>query len=69
MQVSNRLVIAGMLFLAVSMTAVVFVLTDFMFRGSGFFVTGVAGLLFAYFWFGLPLYRRAKHGGRKQDAK
>ena len=56
---SNRLAIAGTLFLAVAMTCVVFVITDLLFGGLAVaLVTAVAAGLFAWFWFGLPLTRR-----------
>ena len=56
---ANRLAIAGTVFLAVAMAAVVFLIADVMYGGWQASVTagGVAGLL-AWFWYGLPLSRR-----------
>ena len=56
---SNRLAIAGTVFLAVGMTAVVFLITDLLFGGALVaIVTAVTAGLFAWFWYGLPLSRR-----------
>ena len=56
---ANRLAIAGAIFLAVAMAAVVFLITDVIYGGwqAAVAAGGVAGLL-AWFWFGLPLSRR-----------
>ena len=54
---SNRLAIAGTIFLALAMSAVVFVITDFIYGGWSPWVTGAVALLFAWFWYGLPLLR------------
>ena len=61
LETSNRLSIAGTIFLALAMTGAVFLITDLLFGAT---VTGVvtaltAGL-FAWFWYGLPLLRRAR---------
>ncbi|MEA2434376.1 MAG: hypothetical protein QOG54_1833 [Actinomycetota bacterium] len=54
---SNRLAIAGIFFLAIAMTCVVYFLTDHLYTGLAPWVTaGVAGL-FTWFWFGLPIMR------------
>ena len=59
LRTSNRLAIAGGFFLAIGMTASVFLVTDLIFtRTTGVIVTAVAGALFAWFWYGLPLLRR-----------
>lgn len=59
--ISNALTIAGLFFLAVAMTAVVFLVTDFLFGGpTSTWVTIGIGLLFAVLWYLVPLYRRAK---------
>lgn len=59
--ISNGLTIAGLGFLAISMTAVVFTITDVLFGGPvSTWVTVAIGLLFASLWYVLPLYRRAK---------
>jgi hypothetical protein len=56
---ANVLAIAGTVFLAVGMTAVVFLIGDILFRGWWAALTAalVAGG-FAWFWYGLPLVRR-----------
>ena len=58
---SNRLSIAGTIFLALAMIAVVFLITDVLYGGSVVVVvTGVIASIFAWFWYGLPLLRRAE---------
>jgi hypothetical protein len=54
--VSNRLTIAGLFFLAASVTCVVFVVTDFLY-GLTAACPATAGIAiaFAVFWYGLPL--------------
>lgn len=70
----HRLAVAGLFFLAVAMTGVVLLIFDVLFG------TGVAALLalgvlaaFAWFWYGLPLYRRARDertpSGRSRSAR
>jgi hypothetical protein len=61
LRTANRLAIAGTVFLALSMTAVVFVVTDVVFDIA--VATGVSiatAVLFAWFWYGLALVRRAR---------
>jgi hypothetical protein len=59
--ISNGLAIAGMVFLALAMTAVLFLITDVLFGPAAIAaVTGVSAGLFAFFWFGVPLVRRLK---------
>jgi hypothetical protein len=55
---SNRLAIAGTIFLAIGMTAAVFLISDILFRAWWAALTAalVAGG-FAWFWYGLPLSR------------
>lgn len=61
--ISNGLAIAGLAFLAISMTAVVFTITDFVVGGQfAIWSTGLSGFLFALLWYAIPLYRRAKTG-------
>ena len=60
LQMSNRLAIAGTVFLAIAMTAAVFLVTDLIFAGTvAAIVTGITAGTFAWFWYGLPLWRRA----------
>lgn len=62
LRISNTLMIVGLVFLALSMTAVVFTITDVLFGGpTSTWVTIGIGLVFLVIWFLVPLYRRAKH--------
>ncbi len=62
LRVSNRLAIAGMVFLAVGMAAAVFLITDLLFKGAmTAIVTAATAGTFAWFWYGLPLLHRARH--------
>ena len=62
MQTSNRLAIAGTLFLAIGMTASVFFVTDFLFRTPlTALVTAVTVAVFVWFWYGLPLFRKLRN--------
>jgi hypothetical protein len=56
---ANRLVIAGMGLVALSMTGVVFVITDVLFGvpAASAATAAIAGW-FTWFWYGLPLVRR-----------
>jgi len=57
----NRLAIAGIVLLAVAMSAAVFFVTWTVFPHEiAALVTGVGGGLFLWLWFGLPLWRRKK---------
>lgn len=61
LKVSNRLALAGLFFLAVSIGCVVFFITDVLFSGVIVVVASVGNaLLFALLWFVLPVYRRAR---------
>jgi hypothetical protein len=56
---ANVLAIAGTVFLAIGMTAVVFLITDILFAARwAALTTAVIGGAFAWFWYGLPLVRR-----------
>jgi hypothetical protein len=58
---SNRLAIAGLLLLAVSIALALFVITSFIFSpASGWIVALAAGAWFGWFWYGLPLMRKRK---------
>jgi predicted neutral ceramidase superfamily lipid hydrolase len=55
---SNRLVIAGMAFVALAMTGVVFVVTDIIFGVPvASAITAGTTAWFVWFWYGLPLSR------------
>ena len=61
LQMSNRLALAGTVFLAIAMTAVTFLITDILFKGwMTLVVTAVTALLFAWCWYGMPLLRAAR---------
>ncbi len=54
--VSNSLTIAGLALLAVAITCVVFVITDFLFHHAwAAFFTALVALAFLVFWYGLPV--------------
>jgi len=56
---ANRLAIVGLGFLALAMTGVVLLITDFLFSTVlTVLCTSFAGLMFAIFWYALPLWRR-----------
>jgi hypothetical protein len=57
---SNRLSIAGSIFLAISFAAAVFLISDVLFGvGAAALVGGAVAGIVAWFWFGLPLVRAA----------
>jgi uncharacterized membrane protein len=57
--ISNRLVIAGTVVLALAMTAVIVLISDVIFGTTMTIITGVgSGLVFALLWLALPLSRR-----------
>src|SRR5256884_1233489 len=59
-RIANRAAIVGLGFLALAMTGVVLLVTDFLFSTAVTVACTVfAGLLFATFWYALPLLRRA----------
>ncbi len=62
---ANRLALAGTLFLALAMTASVFLVTDFLYKAplvAG--VTAAVAGIFGWFWFTLPLLRKARDAKR-----
>ena len=61
LRTSNRLAISGTVFLALGMTAVVFLIADILFHfwWAGL-TTGIVAGAFAWFWYGLPLSRAGK---------
>ena len=59
LRTSNRLAIAGTAFLAAAVTAVVYIVTDVIYGlTTSIIVTMAAGVMFGWFWYGLPLVRR-----------
>lgn len=60
LRISNVFAIVGMVFLAVGMTSVVFLVTDVIFKGGiTAVVTAFSAGLFALVWFVLPLARKS----------
>jgi Family of unknown function (DUF6328) len=58
---SNRFSIAGLGFLALAMTGAIMLITDVLFGTVATVVTtAITVLVFAFFWFGLPLQRRLR---------
>jgi hypothetical protein len=58
---ANRLMIAGLIFLAVAIVGAVLLVTDFLFGGVGVFVwPGLVALVVVVLWFVRPLLRGAK---------
>jgi amino acid transporter len=56
---SSKMAVAGMAFVAVSMTCVVGLITDVVFGTLTGVLAGLGvGAVFAWFWYGLPLSRR-----------
>lgn len=61
LKLSNRFAIIGMVFLALGMSSVVFLVTDLIFKGTvTAVVTALTAGLFAGVWFVLPLARAAR---------
>jgi hypothetical protein len=61
LRMSNALAIAGTIFLALGMTAVLFLITDVLFKGTAAaLVAGIGAGAFALVWFAVPLARRLK---------
>jgi predicted membrane channel-forming protein YqfA (hemolysin III family) len=61
LQTSNRLAIAGTVFLAAAIIAVVYLVTDLIFGLTATLVaTLLATVLFGWLWYGLPLVRRLR---------
>jgi Na+/melibiose symporter-like transporter len=61
LQISNVFAIVGMVFLALGMTSVVFLVTDMIFKGPvTAVVTALTAGLFAAVWFVLPLVRKSQ---------
>jgi hypothetical protein len=59
--VSNRLAIAGTAFLGISIAGTVFVVTDILFDAAiAALVAAATAAFFGWFWYALPLLRRAQ---------
>ena len=60
LKIANRFAILGTFFIAVGMSAAVFLVTDFVYDDlTASIVTGLAAAFFAIVWFVLPLVRKA----------
>jgi hypothetical protein len=67
LRTSNRLAIAGTIFLALGMTAVVFLISDILFKAWwAALTTALIAGAFAWFWYGLPLSRRPGDAARSR---
>lgn len=62
LKTSNKEVIAGLVFLALAMSCVVYFITSFLYDGPAPWITAAAAAAFAFLWFGLPLSRQAREG-------
>jgi uncharacterized protein DUF6328 len=61
LRVSNRLAIAGTLFLAIAMSAAVYLVTDLVYKSAvTSIVTAGTVAAFAWFWYALPLLHRLR---------
>ena len=64
LQYATRMSIAATVFIAFAMTAAVYLITEVMFASTvARVVTGVIAALFAWFWYGLPLWIRYVRNG------
>lgn len=58
LKVANRYAIIGTVFLALGMTGVVFLITDFLYdSGLAILATAWAAGMFTFLWFGIPILR------------
>ena len=67
-KLSNRLAIAGSVFLATAMSCVVYFVTDYTFPNITALATGLLAGAFAWFWFGMPLVRELTDRGSKSSS-
>ncbi|HEX2071349.1 MAG TPA: DUF6328 family protein [Thermoleophilaceae bacterium] len=66
-KLSNRFAIAGLTLVALAMTGVTILVTDFVFSTVAAVVTtGAVALVFALLWFAMPLQRRRTLSRRRQ---
>lgn len=65
LEFGNRMLLSGLIFLALSFCGMVFVVTD-MILGRSFsaYIASGLGLLFVFLWFGLPLGRKLRDESR-----
>ena len=61
LRTANRLSIAGMAFLSLALVGAAFLVTDLIFHPTAAaIVTAAVAILFAWFWWGLPLSRKLR---------
>jgi predicted membrane channel-forming protein YqfA (hemolysin III family) len=61
LRTSNRLSIAGMVFLSFALVGAAFLVTDLLFHATAaVLVTAAVAIFFAWFWWGLPLSRKLR---------
>ena len=59
--IANRFLVAGLVFLALAMSAATLLVLDFLFREeTAIVLTSALGAAYAWFWFGYPLSRRLR---------
>ncbi len=67
LKVGNAFTIAGTFFLAVAISAAVFVVTDLLFATTAAaLLTGATAAFYALFWYVLPLLRRLSRAGESR---
>jgi predicted membrane channel-forming protein YqfA (hemolysin III family) len=65
LRTANRLAIGGMIFLSLALVGATFLVTDLLFHpAAAAGVTAAVAIFFAWFWWGLPLSRKLRDGGR-----
>jgi predicted membrane channel-forming protein YqfA (hemolysin III family) len=65
LQTSNRLSIAGMIFLSFALVGAAFLVSDVLFHAAAAaVVTAAVAGIFAWFWWGLPLSRKLRDRNR-----
>jgi hypothetical protein len=70
LETSNRLAIAGTAFLALGMTAAVFLITDILFEAWwAALTTALIAGAFAWFWYGLPIIRDLRDGPERARSR
>jgi len=70
LEVSNNLTIAGLACLAVAITSVVFVITDFLFHRSwAAAFAAFIGVCFLLLWYGLPLLAVIQDGRKRRRSR
>jgi hypothetical protein len=66
LRTANNLAIGGTVFLAIGMTAAVFLIADILFEAWWAGLTAaLVGVGFAWFWYGLPLVRASSGGAAR----